>query len=183
MLYVWILLILALFYCDRLRRLNVDNKTLKCRYKLYALRDSLRYRVITGEIKSNYWVFEYLDSSITKTISKLDDVTAWHGVFLYLAHRKDPDFDRAKTYLDRELEKPENRSLRRVHRRYCGVLSKYLMRRHPVSLRLFFSQWITYIFVTQFLRQQLERLKMAWARAVEMFTEAPETSTLYEFGS
>ena len=179
--YFWIFLLLGLAYYDTLRKLALNTKTLKCRYLLYALRDELREQVIARKVNSQNWVFQYLDSSLAKTISALGEVTIWHAFALYRMHRNDPRVTRAIQQLHNELQKPQNAPLEQIYKSYQKILGNYLLRRHPISLGIVLSNWLTYLLITEYLREEVARLKAAWRRAVKMFTEVPETSTLYKF--
>ena len=110
MLYAAIFLLLILIVLDRLRCLLVSTLVFRYQCQLFEIRDHLREGVVTGEVDSSYWVFQYLDSTIVRTIDALDRLTIWRIVSHALTDR-DASVMRASAYLERELSKPESQYL------------------------------------------------------------------------
>jgi|HubBroStandDraft_6_1064221.scaffolds.fasta_scaffold52555_7 hypothetical protein len=172
----WIFALVVVALLDRVHAdLDTANAE-KHAFRLYALRDELRAAVIDGRVRSSNWVFQYLDSSIAKTIAALPSFTIWSLLYIAVTYRGDRRIKRAAAHLARELEKPENACLADLHTRHIDILGEFLLARHFV-LRL----------VVASLEGLLEsiragqRLLRLWQRALELSTETPETSTLADF--
>ena len=169
MIFLWVALILALIWLDRLHRRNISTTILKNKFRLYQLRDELREDTMRGDIEPKNWVFQYLDSSITKMTTILDELTIWRAITIFL-RPDDPRLLRARQHLMRELLKPENQILQKYHAKFTLALFIFFMQRHPV-LYVF----LKYIF-------HVAKSLHGWtSRAVDYLTEAPESSTLVEY--
>ena len=162
--------LLGPIFLDRLRRVHVDTVVRKHQFALYALRDELREATLQGKIDPRNWVFQYLDSSIVKTISYLKNVNLWRLLFVALTYRRDPRFLIARKNLQRELEKPSNQFLADIHDKYAFVLVGFMISRHT-SLKVFLINLFAAIKTRQYLKRKFDRL-------IEFLTDLPETSTL-----
>lgn len=172
MAYFWLFTLLGLIFLDRLRRMRVDTIVRQHQFVLYALRDNLREAVLKGEIDPKNWVFQYLDSSIVKTIRYLKNINLWRLLFVASTYRRDRQFLIAREHLQRELDKPSNKYLADIHDKYIIALGHFFISRHP-SLKVFLWNLFAAIETMQYLKRESKRL-------VEFLTEAPETSTLEE---
>lgn len=172
MLAFWVFAAVAVAIVDRLRESNRTTLILSHSFKLYALRDDLREAAAAGAVNPRSWLFAYLDSSISKTIAVLRQLSilrAWAST----TSADDPRAERAEQLLRSELMKPRNAALAEFHDRYVIEVCTYLLRRHRViysTMRL--------VRGTERLRQRIKARLKVLSRAL---TEAPETSTLYEF--
>ena len=175
MVYFWLFALLGVIFIDRLRKMRVDTIVRQHQFVLYALRDELREAVMRREVDPRNWVFQYLDSSIAKTIHYLGKVNLWRLLSIGMTYRRDPKFLLARQHLQRELKKPSNKFLTNVHNKYAHTLGNFLISRHP-SLKVFvwILLWnlIAAIRTMQYLKRKLDR--------PEFLTEVPETSTLEE---
>ncbi len=172
MAYFWLFAFLGLILLDRLRRIRVDTIVRQHQFDLYALRDELREAVLHGEIDPKNWVFQYLDSSIVKTISYLKNINLWRLLFVALTYRRDQRFLIAREHLQRELDKPSNKYLAEIHDKYAYALVCFMISRHT-SLKVSLLNLFAAIEAVQYLKRKLDRL-------IEYVTELPETSTLEE---
>ena len=79
------LLALGFLFClllEGVRRQKKEVLVLKYKYQFFALRDELReYAIENPEIAKN-WVFQYLDSTIAKTIKLLPKLSLWYPWFV-----------------------------------------------------------------------------------------------------
>lgn len=175
MAYFWLFALLGLIFLDRLRRMRVDTIVRQHQFTLYALRDELREAAMRGEVDPKNWVFQYLDSSIVKTISYLKNINLWRLLFVALTYRRDHRFLIAREHLQRALDKPSNKYLADIHDKYAYTLGFFLISRHP-SLKVFMWIFLWNLFAAiktmQYLKRKLDR--------PEFLTEVPETSTLEE---
>jgi len=168
-------IILMSLVWDFLSRLRQETIVLEHQFRLYALRDALREQVMQGSVKSDNWVFQYLDSSIAKLISQLSTVSFWRVLSMMLFYPRNPRTKVGLEHLAREMKKPHNAPLLKIYIHYMAELGFFLTKRHSV-LRyalLSFGQLIR--------AQSWTREKYRQAKA--LLTAAPETSTLAEFCS
>ncbi len=172
MAYFWLFALLGLIFLDRLRRMRVDTIVRQHQFALYALRDDLREAVLKGEIDPKNWVFQYLDSSIVKTIRYLKNINLWRLLFVAATYRRNRRFLAAREYLQHELEKPSNKFLADIRKKYIYALGYFFINRHP-TLKISLLNLFAAIETAQYLKRK-------WDRLMELLTEVPETSTLEE---
>lgn len=172
MAYFWLFALLGLIFLDRLRRMRVDTIVRKHQFALYALRDDLREAALQGKIDPKNWVFQYLDSSIVKTINYLKNINLWRLLFVAATYHRNRRFLAAREHLQHELEKPSNKYLADIHDKYAYNLVCFMISRHT-SLKVFLWNLFAAIETMQYLKRKLDRL-------IELLTEVPETSTLEE---
>lgn len=172
MIYSALFLVMILVAFDRLHCLRVSTLVFTYQTRLFEIRDHLREGVANGKVSPNYWVFQYLDSTIVKTIDHLDRLTIWRVIGLALA---EPGARRAPAIeiLQRELSQDKNQYVQRVYRLYQGLLILFLLERHPV-LRLAIKGLFGVAFVSLYLQRKFQR-------AASITASASETSTLAEF--
>ena len=168
-----ITILLLAFALDRMFRLRQSNVILKHRFKLYALRDALRESAVRGDIKSSNWVFQYLDSSIAKSIDVLPRVSIWRAAVMTVFKRKDAKHAILVDHLWRELAKPENTQLKKVFLHYVAETGYFIACRHD-TVYFFVSTLFRMIKCSKWLNSKYKVIKYA-------VTTAPETSTLYQY--
>ncbi len=161
---------------DRLLRFKTRTVVLKHQFRLYALRDDLRESVMNGRVTANNWVFQYLDSSIAKTITVLPTLSLWRVIVMMSLHRPNQESRRrAQEHLHQELRKPGNEPLQKTYLHYMAEFGLFLFNRHS-TISTPAKSIFRAIKAGQF-------LKAKWRQAKEFLTEAPETSTLPDFCS
>lgn len=168
MLFLLLSVILMVFLLDRLHSLRIADKALRHQYRLYSVRDALREAAMNGDVNPRSWVFQYLDSSIAKTIDHLPEVSLWQALALWLAYRHDTEIMEAEKQLARELQKPGNEFFREIHIFYQAMVISYLMDRH-IIFRMFVANLLL--------------LRRGVQAAARVQTKAPSTSTLMEYAS
>jgi hypothetical protein len=99
------------------------------RFNLFALRDELRSKLIKGEIPNNNW-FEYMDTTLTKSIDRLNSFTVWQAAVLAVHNEKDASVRKARQNLEEALEKPENKEIAGIYNKYILCLAVFLYHRH-----------------------------------------------------
>jgi hypothetical protein len=173
MLVFWILVFVILIAVDRAWRFQNNTVVLESQFRLFKLRDDLRAAVTSGDVHPANWVFEYLDSSITRSIDALPGLHIWRVLGLMVTHRPDRVAIAARQdNLRRELAKDKNRILAQMYMRYVGEMGLFLIRRHSTF------QWCA---KTAIRCLNVGRyVKHFWQNVREFLTEAPETSTLLE---
>lgn len=166
------LLIFALFAAALLQRARQEYQAgivERHAFALFALRDELREAGSSGALRANHWLFAYLDSSIARSIAVLPAVNVWTLMTLVATKRRDERLQRSVRQLTLELQKPCNAGFNEIHERYFQELADYLLDRHLVVRAVVKSL------------EAVESIHRRWQNAVELFTEAPETSTLPDF--
>ena len=74
---IWLMIILVLLLCCYFRMLWQRYVSLRYQHKLYALRDRLRMLAIEGKVGLGDWVFQFLDSSISRAVHRVPKTTLW----------------------------------------------------------------------------------------------------------
>src|ERR1044071_2726930 len=111
-----------LMLLDRSTRLaKLDLLKLKTRCHLFRLRDDLRRAAISGEVPMN-WLFDYLDTSISRTISHLDEINLWEGLALLLSHGKDQALLQAQKHIEKVMREKDNQALMPFYYQYLFCL-------------------------------------------------------------
>src|SRR5262249_44120274 len=111
MLYVILLTVVMLAFLDRATRLaKVDYLKAETRFNLFALRDELRNAAIEGQVQRNNW-FDYMDTTLTAAIERLDAFTFLGWLALAFRHREDTSLLQAQENLDRALNSPSNEKM------------------------------------------------------------------------
>lgn len=165
---------------------SIRSKTIvtKSRYRLFALRDKLREHVMEERIKKNNWVFDYIDSTLTKTCDDLDWLNIWRALVVLLTDRNDIKFERARDHLENELKKSKNIFLREIHEEYADILLEYILEKHNFIFgcaRLFFKIVRNIPIIFRSLIKPINQIKKIVKHGVKELTESPETSTLGTF--
>jgi hypothetical protein len=163
------MLIMAALFDRATRRGRIDLVLLDTRFKLFALRDKLRNAAIAGEVPENKW-FEYLDTTITKSIDMLPGLTVWEVAGLFAAYRQDESVLRAQTALFQALGQDENKHLAHIYAELVVRIGEVLFLRH-LGTRYLMSGVV-------FVARRAQGLKKKFAQIV---TVAPETSTLTQY--
>ena len=171
MIVIAILLLLVALEC--LFLLRRGNVVLQHQFRLYALRDEVRAAVMRGEIQANNWVFQYLDSSLAKTINALPSVSFWRVGSMVVFSPYEPKLKIRLDHLFGELRKPENEALTKIYLHYLAEVGFFLSRQHS-------NLWMVVSGVFRLLKLG-KWLKEKFRLAKEILTAAPETSTLPEF--
>lgn len=173
MIYLLIFLLFALSRLDRIRRARRETVVLRHRYRLYALRDRLREAALCEKADPANWVFLYIDSSITKAINALDELTVGKAALSIAFYRPADEHRRRVRRLVQELRKPSNAALRSIYREYSEALMEFLRDRH-VTMR-----------VNPHLRRTNDAVAHARAKIAEQvrtfLTQGPDTSTFSEY--
>jgi hypothetical protein len=176
MLYLLLIGIVMLALLDRtVRNGRLRVLKLETKYKLFALRDELRRAAMRGEIPDNNWL-EYMDTTLTMTIERLDAVSLWAVLVMMFRHRKDePLFLDLQTKMKAAFALEENKKTAEIHLRYRECLSRFLRARHPIASAVEHT--------VEGLLTQLEAASRREKAIAQTFAAAPETSTLMRYGS
>jgi hypothetical protein len=126
-----------LYLLDRTLRMGrIELIILETRHKLFALRDLLRDRAIWGAVDPKTELFDYLDASITWRAASLEHATLYDLVGIMLSDHQRALQKGSYAALRKELDKPENSSLKAIYDSYKACMQDYLRARHKVLLPL-----------------------------------------------
>lgn len=138
MLVVLLSTLIMLALLDRATRYGrLELLKLQTRFKLFALRDELRRKLISGEIPNSNW-FAYMDTTLTKSIDRLNDFTIWEAAALAASVDGDPSVQKAHKNLQQALKRPENREIASIFNKYRNCLMGFLYNRHT-TFRFFMN--------------------------------------------
>lgn len=165
--------ILIVFLMDQLFKLRQTCLVEKHRFRLYALRDELRELAMRGEASPGNWVFQYLDSSISKSIDVLPSISVWRVIPIVYQNRHDRRTSLRFDQLLRELKKRQNSPLARVYGRYLLEIGRFVSHRHDTIL-VVVNTVSRLLNATGWVHRGIKIIK-------NTLTSAPQTSTLPEF--
>lgn len=173
-------ILIAVILLESVRRGMKDALVLEYQYKFFALRDELRAHAVENPSLAKGWLFMYLDSTLTKFVTVLPEMTIWKILALMLTHKDDYSFRVHRAHLDREYEKPANARFKQIEVKFIATVGQYMMKRHT---GLTFSIGLLRRLSASV---DLARASMAWLKlqrkaSLVVVVEAPETSTLGEY--
>jgi GH15 family glucan-1,4-alpha-glucosidase len=173
MLLFWGFVIVGIFFLDRIRRLEKENKSLEAQYRLYELRDQLREAAMNKEVDPKSWLFEYLDSTLSKTIDNIGALSLINVLIWGILPREDQQVIAAREKLQQELSDPVNGILPRFYTSYIGAIAATLWARHAL-LRFATKRMIE----LSYIKSAIEKMRDAWRDILSNQTQNPELSTL-----
>jgi hypothetical protein len=162
------------------RREGRSALTLEYRYRLFALRDTLRTYAIEQPDLATNWVFMYLDSTITKLVSQLPSLSLWSTLALMLTYNHDVQFKRHRDHLEREYRKPKNQKFKQVEVELMATVGCYLGARHT-GARVAFETLRACGRSVFFMRTLAVEINKKRKESLAVAIEAPETSTLRDY--
>lgn len=165
---------LLILFLEAARRQRKEALVLEYQYRLFAVRDDLREYAIEDPPVAQNWVFQYLDSTIAKSISLLPTLSIWRMLGLLLTYRNDPRLEKFRKHLEEEFGKPENRRHKEIEERFLRTLGEFIVSRHILMLVLSVSALV----LPAAIATAMQEVKK---RSLELVAEAPETSTLHRF--
>lgn len=157
----------------RTRNLYITRITCEYRYKLFQLRDKLRQHAIDGKVNPHKSSFNYLDTTISKTVSELEYTNLYTIILLNIYHKNDlKSSQSARTQLQKEIN--NNSGLKEIEEIYISLIKDYLIKRHfviRISLLMgIFSLLLTLGFI--------RKIKKFFKRTIDGVLYYPETSTI-----
>jgi hypothetical protein len=175
-----IFLVVSLILLESVRRGLKDALVLEYQYKMFALRDELRAYAIENPTVAKGWVFMYLDSTLTKFVTVLPQITIWKTLALMLTHKDDYRFKIHRNHLEREYQKPINAKFKQIEVKLMATTSQFIVRRHS-GLRLSFEALRKLSISVVAIRSALAWVTEQRKASLVVVVEAPETSTLGEY--
>lgn len=156
---------------DRSLRLGrLDSLQTETRHALFELRDRLRSDAIAGRIQDDRW-FDFLDTTITRTIADLKRRTVWQLGVLILVHRDDREIQQAYEQLCGTIEQPGNEVVHDRFLAFVETMNGFLYQRHRSALGT--------IAAASRLADSVQRRNASLKEAASrMLVSSPETSTL-----
>jgi hypothetical protein len=131
--------------------------------RLYKLRDKTRHFAIDNKLDKSEWIFEYLDKTLSRTISQLDKLHIGITVFLYQKYKRTADFNNFKLTVSNTLK--SNPLAKEIYDEYMNLLVTYFYKKHFIARRA--VKWL--ISLIGFVLGKISRLKRA-SKNVFQFT-------------
>ncbi len=184
MFFYLLFLIFCIYIFYELRKVKINSLVEKYQFQLYVLRDELREYVMAGEINKTNWVFDYLDSSISKACDTLQWVNIYRLFVIVITDRNDTKLERAQRHLEKELEKPSNFNLKSIHEKFVEIISNYFYEKHKIIFGFARALIWTINNKPRTLRKTttfVNKTKNFFKNGIRELTESPETSTLVLF--
>jgi hypothetical protein len=165
---------ILLLFMESARRQHRETLALQYQYALFAIRDDLREQAMKDPNVATNWVFQYLDSTIAKSIALLPALSIWQLIGLFMTHRNDDSVEKLRAKLEFEYKKPQNSQFKEVEEKLMATIGEFLIDRHILALVLSVSALVLPFALVQGI-QKIRR------RSLELVVESPETSTLSDF--
>lgn len=125
-----------LFVYWKIKQAYRRTTDIEFRMNLYRLRDKLRAHVISGEIKEDDWFFDFMDTSICKSIEKVTSMNLFSIVLLQLTNKNNENIARFSKQVDNKIT--HNQAARDIHIEYGNILVKHIFQKHYI-LRFVFK--------------------------------------------
>jgi hypothetical protein len=113
------------------RRSRINALQVQIRFQLFGFRDELRMKAIEGEIVQDNW-FDYFDTTFTKMIEKVDELTIWKILLLLVHYHDDEGIARSTKELFAFLYADGNEFYLDLFGRYAHAMGTYLLHRHRI---------------------------------------------------
>ncbi|MCR8558404.1 hypothetical protein KXD93_12160 [Mucilaginibacter sp. BJC16-A38] len=102
--------------------------------KLHALLDKLHGYAKEGKIDKNHWTYNFLETSITKSLSYFGNLNIWFAIYLRKSHKTDAKLLIFKLNLEQQLS---NSSFENdIYISYQSIIGGYVIKRHLAVLFL-----------------------------------------------
>lgn len=168
-----IILIISIGYW-KIRNSYYNYLDLEFQLDLYRLRDRLRTEAIEGKIKANDWFFDYMDSSICKTIEEVSSLNIFSIILLYLKNRKNERIISFRRKVNESLNK--NQDAKKLYAEYGLITLNYIIKKHYI-IKIIVYLLHNIIESVSFLSKGV---KSAYSM-VEGVRSYPETSTVSQY--
>jgi hypothetical protein len=175
-----VFIIVSLILLESVRRGRTAALVLEYQYKLFELRDELRGYVMENPSLAKSWVFMYLDSTLTKFVTILPQVTIWKTIALLVTHRNDYSFKVHRTHLEKEYRKPQNAKFKQIEVKVMATVGQFIMKRHS-GLDFSFEMLRKLSVSVVMVRAGFNWVRLQRKASLAVVVEAPETSTLGEY--
>ena len=128
---------------------------MRFKYTLYNLRDRLRMLAIHGILSTDHWAFDYLDSTLSKSISKHKFLTLFSLVFLHRKYKDDKNLFQLSEQLELEFDKCPQ--LKEIQKEYTAAIAEYITEQHFVSYYVFIRPILAVVFGTKMLMNKISQ--------------------------
>ncbi|MEZ2337047.1 hypothetical protein AB6735_15490 [Mucilaginibacter sp. RCC_168] len=163
---------LLVYYSLRLyKRYNFRKHQLQ----LYALRDELRQLAIDKKVSTTDWVFNYLDSSISKSVHNFGTINIWYAMYLSKIHHLDNRYVDFKSNLEISLGRSPD--LKLINSKYSKIIAEYIWHRHALSFFVIHLGLTSVLNSFSFFSKNMKKVSMS----IKNLTTLPETSTSESF--
>lgn len=124
------------------RNLYFRKLTARYRYKLYSLRDGLRFEYIQARTSKKSETFEFLDYSISKSIQYLDCLNIYTIAYLSVKASKDQTFINFNEGMSRNLR--DDQILSKYYGEFNHITYEFIKKRFVIS---FFSIKVIVLYI------------------------------------
>jgi hypothetical protein len=115
---------------DRVTRIGrIDILVMRGRQKLFSIRDLLRDGAIIDCPAKNNWMFDFLDTTLTRAADTLQHFTAYR-IIGFTVTETDGEHQDAVSFFKREIERPENSRYKAIANAYERCMGEFLRDRH-----------------------------------------------------
>lgn len=152
---ILILIFAFLLTFSYLRMLRQRSISLESKYALYSLRDELRELAIDGKVDPRNWVFNYLDSSISVSIDRMNNISLWSLFAVAITHKQTKSEIARKKNLELGLSRsPE---LKRVYDQFGVILVVTTLEKHKYSILTLLMPISGTITALGYIKQRIEK--------------------------
>jgi len=124
------------------RNLYFRKLTALYRYKLYSLRDRLRFEYIKEETEKKSEAFDFLDYSISKSIQYLDCLNIYTIAYLSVKASKNQNFIDFNEWMSKKLR--DNKILSNYYKEFNQITYEFIKKRFVIS---FFSIKVIVLYI------------------------------------
>lgn len=164
-------IVLILITLSFWRHFHQKYATLRFKYKIYSIRDSLRKMAIKGEIESN-WMFDFFDTSLSKAISESYYITLFRLSTLALIHENNQELIKFSKKLDNSIS--ANPKIKEIQEEYFLAVKSYVLDQHYVSINFVIKPLSVLIFGAATAASKFNQ----WLKGILVY---PETSASEKF--
>lgn len=166
----WGLFFVVCFVLLLARKLHLNFVSNRYRYRLYALRDELRFKAITGEIDRDSREFDRLDRSISQSIEEHYFITLYSTTALVILHFRD-----FKGHSSNHQVEQSSSELESILKDLNSVHTEYIFSQHKYSLGIIAS-------VVLGLIDGRAKMKSTLRKHTDAVSEFPETGASIRSG-
>ena len=128
-----VIIIMVLFLLAFWRRMHQSYEELRFKYRLYELRDNLRYKAIKGEVDPNHWLFDYFDNTLSKAISRSYYITLFSILGLNFKYQGKKEVTEFSKKLNDEIK--NSPVYKEILDSYLKALGNYIIHQHAISAK------------------------------------------------
>lgn len=110
---------------------------------------------INGVLSPNNWAFDYLDSTLSKSMSRHKFLTLFSLVSLHRKYKDNEALSQLSEQL--KLEFDECHELKEIQEEYTAAIADYIIEQHFVSYHVFIKPVLAVVFGTKLLMNKISQ--------------------------